>query len=134
VGDEKRLASFAEVLRYLRELGEPCVPPVGIGAFDLLCVGEREILVWYTPARDGHSAGERAIPTRCLADAWEALRAGTAMDEAALAAIGASPITGRWLLALLAQLPGVRVREEGPITVALISADSGLVSYNIRGG
>lgn len=111
--------SFAEVLSYLRRLDEPCRPPVGVGSFDLLCASERHILVWYTPRREGHTAGEHAIPARCLAVAWETLRAGAPLDEPALAALGASPAVGRWLLALLAQLPGVRVRDEVSVTVEL---------------
>jgi hypothetical protein len=108
-------ADFAAVLRYLRALAEPCEPPVGVGAFDVLCASERHILVWYSPAREGHEAREYAIPTPALAAAWSALRAGEPLTEPALAALGGSAAVGRWLLALLAQLPGVRVAEGGAI-------------------
>jgi hypothetical protein len=95
---------------------------VGVGSFDLLAVSEREVLVWYTPAREGHIAGEYAIPTPRLATAWERLCAGETLDQGALAQIGASQAIGRWLLALLAQLPGVRASEDADPTITLAFA------------
>jgi hypothetical protein len=126
------LADFAAVLRYLRGLAEPCAPPVGVGTFDLLCASERHILVWYSPAREGQEARECVIPTPALAAAWGALRAGERLDEAALVAFGQGAAGGRWLLALLAQLPGVRVEsgaaedmegeENAPLTLRMLAA------------
>jgi hypothetical protein len=115
----QQLATFEDVLRHLRQIEEQCEPPIGVGTFDLLCASEREILVWYTPVREGHRAGEHAIPTQGLAAAWEALRTGTPLGEADLAALAANPAGGRWLLALLAQLPGVRIREEVPMMLEI---------------
>ncbi len=100
------------VLGYLRALATTCEPPVGVGSFDVLYASEREVVVWYSPAREEHREGEVAIPTIWLATAWAALVSGTLLDEEALCRIGAGLAGGRWLLALLAQLPGVRVREE----------------------
>lgn len=108
-------------LRVLRALDGPCVPPVGVGAFDILYASRNEIVVWYTPARDGHTSGEVAIPALCLAGAWDALCAGATLDESRLEALAASPARARWLLALLAQLPGVRVTDE-PLTLTLEEA------------
>ena len=105
-------AGFESVLRALRRLPSPCEPPVGVGSFDLLYANEREVVVWYSPAREGHLPGEVAIPCARLATAWVALTAGEAMDEEALVAYGGGLGGGRWLLALLAQLPGMRLREE----------------------
>jgi hypothetical protein len=105
-------AGFESVLRTLRRLPSPCEPPVGVGSFDLLYANEREVVVWYSPAREGHLPGEVAISCARLAAAWAALTAGEAMDEDALVAYGGGLGGGRWLLALLAQLPGVRLREE----------------------
>jgi hypothetical protein len=107
---------FDGILRHLRRLAAPCEPPVGVGSFDLLYANEREIVVWYSPARDYQQPGEVAISCARLASAWAALSAGKPLDEAALLAHGGSVGSGRWLLALLAQLPGVRVREE-PLTL-----------------
>ncbi len=50
------------------------------------------------------------IPCARLAAAWKALIAGETLDEAALEHIGGAASTGRWLLGLLAQIPGVSVR------------------------
>ncbi len=102
---------FEGVLRHLRGLASSCEPPVGVGSFDLLYASEREVVVWYSPARDHHQPGEVAIPCTRLAAAWAALASGQAVDEAALEAWGGGVAGGRWLLALLAQLPGVAVRE-----------------------
>jgi hypothetical protein len=104
------------VLRYLRALAASCEPPVGVGSFDVLYASEREIVVWYSPAREDHHAGEVAIPTIWLATAWTSLVGGSALDEETLCRIGSGLAGGRWLLALLAQLPGVQVREE-PLTL-----------------
>lgn len=103
---------FDDVLRFLRSLADPCEPPVGVGAFDVLFASEREVCVWYTPAREGHEPREVGIPTALLADAWAALATGRELDEAALAEIGGNAAYGRWLLAVLAQAPGVRVDGE----------------------
>lgn len=100
---------FEAVLRFLRGLALPCFPPVGVGTFDMLYVSEREIVVWYSPAREEHREGEVCIPCARLASAWAALTAGEPLDEAALEQYGEGAAGGRWLLALLAQLPGVRI-------------------------
>lgn len=108
-----RLAvDFQDVLRHLRGLALPCFPPVGVGSFDVLYASEREVVVWYSPAREEHRAGEVSIPCARLATAWAALTSGEPMDEAALERCGESVAGGRWLLALLAQLPGVRVQPD----------------------
>ena len=104
-----RIEDFSGVLRYLRGLGAPCEPPIGVGSFLLLYASEREVVVWYSPARDQHREGEVAIPCARIANAWRALTAGDVLDETALESYGEGPGGGRWLLALLAQLPGVVV-------------------------
>ncbi len=106
------LPTLEDVLRDLRRCAESCEPPVGVGAFDVLYASAREVVVWYSPARPEHRPGEVAIPTAWLAAAWRALLRGEALDETALERLGESVAGGRWLLAVLAQLPGVRVREE----------------------
>ncbi len=103
---------FDAVLRHLRGLAGPCRPPVGVGSFDVLYASEREIVVWYSPARDDHHAGEVTLPCPRLVAAWAALRAGEVLDEPALERFGEGASGGRWLLAVLAQLPAVRVRTE----------------------
>jgi hypothetical protein len=103
---------FDSVLRFLRSLATPCDPPVGVGAFDILYASEKEVVVWYSPARQEHKPGEVTIPSARLAAAWAALAAGDPLDEAALESLGAGPAGGRWLLALLVQVPGVRLRED----------------------
>lgn len=113
------MRDFGEVLAWLRGRPHPCAPPIGVGEFDILYASAREVVVWYTPARDGHRAGEVAIPCARLAAAWEALLSGTALDDPALTQLGAGVAGGRWLLAVLAQLPGVSVR---PDPLALIWA------------
>lgn len=100
------------VLRYLRAIASTCEPPVGVGSFDVLYASAREVVVWYSPAREEHHEGEVTIPTIWLATAWTSLVAGTLLDEDSLCRIGMGLAGGRWLLALLAQLPGVQVREE----------------------
>src|SRR5438067_1211557 len=104
------LPTLEDALRHLRRLVASCEPPIGVGAFDVLYASGREVVVWYSPARPEHRPGEVAIPTAWLAASWGALLAGATLDEAALEQIGAGAAGGRWLLALLAQLPGVRVR------------------------
>ena len=104
------MLDFEGVLRYLRSLGAPCEPPIGVGSFLLLYASAHEVVVWYSPAREAHREGEVAIPCSRLAAAWQALTAGETLDEAALERIGGNAIYGRWLLGLLAQIPGVSVR------------------------
>jgi len=107
-----RLPVLEDMLRDLRRCAEPCEPPVGVGAFDVLYASAREVVVWYSPARPEHRPGEVAIPTARLAGAWRALLRGEALDEAALERLGEGVAGGRWLLAVLAQVPGVRARGE----------------------
>jgi hypothetical protein len=107
---------FDTMLRHLRGLAAPCAPPVGVGSFLVLYASAREVVVWYSPVRDGHREGEVAIPCARLVAAWDALLAGQTLDEAALEALCASLAGARWLLAILAQLPGVVVRAE-PLAV-----------------
>ncbi|HEV2238946.1 MAG TPA: hypothetical protein VGR57_19970 [Ktedonobacterales bacterium] len=106
------MRDFDAVLTWLRSLEHPCAPPIGVGEFDVRYASGAEVVVWYTPARDGHRIGEVAIPTAALAAAWQALAAGDALDEDALAALGGGAGTGRWLLAVLALLPEVRAEGE----------------------
>jgi hypothetical protein len=113
VGSVEELIRLSGLLAYLRGLAAPCAPPVGVGAFVVLYASAREVVVWYVPAREEHREGEVSIPCPRLARAWEALVTGTTLDETALEAIGEGPAGGRWLLALLAQAPGVRVRMDG---------------------
>jgi hypothetical protein len=101
-----------ELLRCLRQLERTCEPPIGVGAFDVLYASAAEIVVWYSPARPEHRPGEVAIPTAWLAAAWAALVAGARLEEAALEELGQGVAGGRWLLAVLAQIPGVVTRAE----------------------
>jgi hypothetical protein len=103
---------FEQVLAWLRALAWPCAPPIGVGEFVILYASLAEVVVWYSPAREGHRAGEVAIPCARLKPAWEALARGEALDEGALAALGGNPALARWLLAVLALLPGARVQAE----------------------
>jgi hypothetical protein len=96
-------------LRHLRGLFLPCEPPVGAGSFDVLFANTSEVVVWYSPAREGHRAGEVTISCKRLAAALDHLANGQPLDETALERIGGSPARGRWLLAVLAQLPEVSV-------------------------
>jgi hypothetical protein len=112
-----RIEDFAGVLRHLRGLGAPCEPPIGVGSFLLLYASEREVVVWYSPAREQHREGEVAIPSARIAAAWQALTSGAILDERALEDYGQGPAGGRWLLALLAQIPGVAVRAD-PLALA----------------
>lgn len=114
--DPRSLNGFEDVLRYLRALATSCEPPVGVGSFDLLYACEREIVVWYSPARDHQQPGEVTIPAARVACAWLALARGELLDEQACERLAGSPALGRWLLALLAQLPGVIVQAE-PLTL-----------------
>ena len=122
MGDEMTAAritpEFESVLRFLRTLAEPCAPPTGAGGFDVLYASAREVVVWYSPARDGQSPREIAIPAETLAAAWGTLCAGALLDEVALADFGLGPAGIQWVLALLAQIPGVQVRQE-PLALAL---------------
>lgn len=104
--------AFERVVCYLRARAEACALPGGAGSFDVLVVNERELVVWLTPGREGQRLGEHTIPTNCLAAAWNAFSATAVMDVAALVSLTGSPVYGRWLLALLATLPGVRLDEE----------------------
>jgi hypothetical protein len=101
-----------ELLRALRLLERTCEPPVGVGAFDVLYASAVEVVVWYSPARPEHRPGEVAIPTAWLAAAWTALAGGARLEEAALEELGQGSAGGRWLLAVLAQIPGVVTRIE----------------------
>lgn len=98
---------FEDVARRLRGIATTCEPPVGVGSFDVLYVNERELVVWYSPSRDHQQPGEVAIARTALSNAWEALLGQGRLDEAALLAIGQSNWNARWLLAILAQIPGV---------------------------
>jgi hypothetical protein len=111
------MREFEQVLAWLRGLAWPCAPPIGIGEFEVLYASDAEVVVWYSPAREGHRTGEVAIPCAWLVAAWQRLTAGDTLDAAALDDLGAGPAGGRWLLALLAQLPGARVQPE-PLTLA----------------
>jgi hypothetical protein len=100
------------VLRVLRALERTCEPPIGVGAFDVLYASAVEVVVWYSPARPEHRSGEVAIPTAWLAAAWAALVGGVRLEEPALEEFGQGVAGGRWLLAVLAQIPGVVTRVE----------------------
>ena len=119
-GASVQVEDLSGLLRYLRGLALPCEPPVGVGSFLLLYASEREVVVWYSPAREQHHEGEVTIPYHRLAAAWEALVAGQTLDEFALDTLGEGPAGGRWLLALLAQVPGVRVQAQ-PLALAWFS-------------
>ncbi len=105
-------ADVEDVLRALRLLDRTCEPPIGVGAFDVLYASAVEVVVWYSPARSEHHPGEVAIPTAWLAAAWAALVGGARLEETTLAEMGQGLAGGRWLLAVLAQLPGVIPRYE----------------------
>ncbi|HEU0025652.1 MAG TPA: hypothetical protein VFQ25_00930 [Ktedonobacterales bacterium] len=108
-------AAFASLLRALRTIPGPCAPPVGAGAFDILYASEREVVVWYQPARDGVEQREVTIPGALLRAAWALTRRGEPVEEAALRALATGAAGGRWLLALLAQVPGIETRREEPV-------------------
>jgi hypothetical protein len=101
-----------DLLHALRLVEQTCEPPIGVGAFDVLYASAVEVVVWYSPARPDHRPGEVAIPTAWLAAAWAALIGGARLEEAALEELGQGVAGGRWLLAVLAQLPGVVARYE----------------------
>src|SRR5262245_1118238 len=101
-----------ELLRALRLLEQTCEPPIGVGAFDVLYASAVEVVVWYSPARPEHRSGEVTLPTAWLAAAWAALVGGARLEETALEEFGQGVAGGRWLLALLAQIPGVVTRIE----------------------
>lgn len=121
MGDETTSArisvEFESVLRYLRTLAEPCAPPTGAGGFDVLYASSLEVVVWYSPARDGQAAREIAIPAELLSAAWGMLCSGGLLDEVTLSSYGLGPAGIQWVLALLAQVPGVQVRQE-PLALA----------------
>jgi hypothetical protein len=119
-------AEFEEVARRLRAMATTCAPPVGVGSFDVLYVNERELVVWYSPSREHQRPGEVAIACSALRLAWEALLERGALDEAALLAIGQTNWTTRWLLAILAQLPGVSCVAE-PLTLRWSAANLEMV-------
>lgn len=106
------LAAFAEVVRFLRSLADSRALPGGVGSFDVLYINDVEIVLWLTPGREGQRLGEHAVPTSCLETVWEVLRAATFLDEPTVADLVGSRGHGRWLLALLGALPGVRLDEE----------------------
>jgi hypothetical protein len=108
---------FTGVLAHLRGLAAECEPPIGVGSFLVLYASAAEVVVWYSPARETHREGEVSIPSARLAAAWSALTTGATLDEPALERLGEGPAGGRWLLALLALLPGVVVRDD-PLTLA----------------
>lgn len=108
---------FAGVLAHLRGLTAECEPPIGVGSFLVLYASAAEVVVWYSPARETHREGEVSIPCARLAAAWSALTSGVVLDEPALERLGEGAGGGRWLLALLAQLPGASVRDD-PLTLA----------------
>lgn len=110
---------FDGVLRFLRALATSCEPPVGVGTFDVLYASTKEVVVWYSPARQEHTPGEVTIPCARLAAAWAALAAGGVLDEPTLERVGGGASGGRWLLAVLALLPSVCVREN-PLTLVWV--------------
>lgn len=110
--DARLDTAFAALLRALRRLPGPCAPPVGVGAFDVLYASEREVVVWYVPARDGVEQREVAIPGPLLRAAWALALRGEPVDEATLRTLATGAAGGRWLLALLAQVPGVETQRE----------------------
>lgn len=128
---------FAGVLRHLRTLAEPCAPPAGVGSFEPLYANDDEIVVWYSPAREAHAAGEVAIPCARLAAAWARLLAGERLAREALEANGDRPGRALWLLALLAQVPGVQVSHE-PLTLwwrrvpKRVPKNAGILDVNTR--
>lgn len=93
--------------RHLRGVATTCAPPVGVGSFDILYVNDHELVVWYSPVRDHQQPGEVAIARSRVDAAWGTLLERGRLDEADLIAIGESTKIARWLLAVLAQLPGV---------------------------
>ena len=123
----------AALLRTLRALPGPCAPPVGEGAFDILYASAREIVVWFVSAKEGASQREVAIPTRLARDAWEIIRRGEPVDEAALRALADGAAGGRWLLALFAQLPGVEVRNTSANADGASDDASVIVTLHWRG-
>src|SRR5215469_14612293 len=110
-GGRRGAPDFTGVLRHLRALTGPCAPPAGVGSFEPLYANDEEIVVWYSPAREAHAAGEVAIPCARLAAAWVRLLAGERLAREALEADGDRPGRALWLLALLAQMPGVHAAQ-----------------------
>ncbi len=114
------VVAFADFLRYLRTLTGPCIPPIGAGEFDVLYASQREVVVWYAPAREGQTAREVAIPCAPLVAAWGALRDERAVAEARLCALAGGAAGGRWLLVLLAQLPTAQVQADADGVYTLV--------------
>ncbi|MFI5272603.1 MAG: hypothetical protein ACHQ4H_06160 [Ktedonobacterales bacterium] len=110
------MLDFASVLGGLRALVGPCAPPVGVGSFVPLYANDREVVVWYSPAREAQTAGEITIPCERLAAAWQRLAAGERLARETLEAEGERPARAMWLLVLLAQVPGVQAAGE-PLAV-----------------
>jgi hypothetical protein len=106
------MVGVEDVLSCLRTVEWPCAPPIGVGEFEVLYVNAAEVVVWYTPAREGQRTGEVAIPGARIAAAWQRLRAGAPLDEAGLSEVCGGVGMGRWVLALLALVPGASVRQE----------------------
>jgi hypothetical protein len=104
--------SLADVLAVLRAVEWPCAPPIGAGEFEVLYVSAAEVVVWYTAVREGQRSGEVAIPCARIAAAWQRLAAGVALDEAALSEACGGAGVGRWVLALLALVPGACVAAD----------------------
>jgi hypothetical protein len=111
-GESSARVDVEDVLRALRMLDRTCEPPIGIGAFEVLYASAVEVVVWYSPARPEHRSGEVAIPTAWLSAAWAALVGGAQLEEPSLEEMGQGLAGGRWLLAVLAQIPGVVTRAE----------------------
>jgi hypothetical protein len=112
-----------DVLACLRAVEWPCAPPIGVGEFEVLYVSAAEVVVWYTPARDGHKIGEVAIPCARIAAAWARLCDGATLDEAGLCEACGGVGMGRWVLALLALIPGASVHAE-PLTLVWSQPDT----------
>ena len=123
------MSSFAtafekDVLGYLRNVADPCRPPIGAGTFLLLYASRAEVVVWFEPASDRQRApGEVLIPCGILADAWGQLIAGRSLDLPALGQIAGGHAGAHWLLALLALLPGVGFSEKPPALLLTTPAE-----------
>ncbi|HLY32055.1 MAG TPA: hypothetical protein VKQ36_13575, partial [Ktedonobacterales bacterium] len=105
---------------YLRTHVGPCEPPVGVGAFDILYASAREVVVWYSPSREGQQAREVAIPCEPLRAAWEALLTGEPLSEGILCELAGGVAGGRWLLVTLAQLPHVQTLADADGALSLV--------------
>lgn len=118
--------------RFLRGIATTCAPPLGVGSFDILYVNDRELVVWYSPVRDNQQPGEVAIARSCLRAAWGTLVERGRLDEADFIAIGASNKIARWLLAILAQAPGVSFIAE-PVALMWRPAEMVVIPANEPG-